>query len=348
MENKTSFKKITYPGVPENKYLISEKGDVFSTFLNRCLKPDTDKDGYFKVYLGGKHYIVHRLVAWEFYPKTRDLKLCVDHIDGNKQNNYYKNLEWVTIKENTRRAEAMGLRNVRGEANGHTKYSEELVHDICKLLEEGYNEIEVWRKINDTNRPLKTRDDYSLYHLIYRLKKGTIWPDVIKLYKIDKDANHKSKCNFIPNQNSRFTEEQIHYICKSALEEKTPYEILKSMGIDKTNKDFKRYAGAIHSILRGTNWRIISDQYFDFDNMNKKHPTKYDIDNAVIYSSIDMGMDFKSIIKMYGINKKQDDPNLYRALRRRYHNYTVMKKLKNEDVVEIYDMDDENTWTIIQ
>jgi hypothetical protein len=46
-----------------------------------------------------KHFI-HRLVACAFIPKIEG-KDIVNHIDGNKKNNFYQNLEWVTTQENT-------------------------------------------------------------------------------------------------------------------------------------------------------------------------------------------------------------------------------------------------------
>ena len=49
---------------------------------------------------------VHRLVMEAFYGKSN---LQVDHIDGNKQNNNLSNLEYVTPKENTRRAWQKGF-----------------------------------------------------------------------------------------------------------------------------------------------------------------------------------------------------------------------------------------------
>ena len=53
---------------------------------------------------------IHRLVAKHFVNNpNEDIYTQVDHIDGNKTNNYYKNLEWVTPLENTRRALNNGL-----------------------------------------------------------------------------------------------------------------------------------------------------------------------------------------------------------------------------------------------
>jgi hypothetical protein len=43
---------------------------------------------------------INILVAKYFINENDIENLVVDHIDGNKQNNYYKNLQYITISEN--------------------------------------------------------------------------------------------------------------------------------------------------------------------------------------------------------------------------------------------------------
>lgn len=43
---------------------------------------------------------VHRLVAEAFIPNDDMSKTMINHIDGDKMNNHYKNLEWTDAKHN--------------------------------------------------------------------------------------------------------------------------------------------------------------------------------------------------------------------------------------------------------
>lgn len=91
-------------------YYITSWGRVYSENISGFLKPFITGKGYLKVDLhkDGKrtHKKVHRLVAEAFVPNPAN-KPQVNHKDGNKQNNSYTNLEWVTNQENVIHAQKM-------------------------------------------------------------------------------------------------------------------------------------------------------------------------------------------------------------------------------------------------
>lgn len=101
-------------GIPEYEdYFITNCGRVFSTKRSLIeLKPAKNLSGYTFVVLckkgEKKNYTLHRLVA-ENFVLGRASGLQVNHIDGNKTNNNFANLEWVTAKENTKHAIKAGL-----------------------------------------------------------------------------------------------------------------------------------------------------------------------------------------------------------------------------------------------
>jgi len=96
------------------------------------------KSGYISATLNNKTFIVHRLVAQAFISNPEN-KRCVNHIDGNKSNNYYKNLEWCTHSENAYHAHRTKLAfSYNGVQNVHSKLTEDDVRTIRRLRTEGY------------------------------------------------------------------------------------------------------------------------------------------------------------------------------------------------------------------
>lgn len=96
----------------EEYYSITEDGKIFSKRKQRFLKLSLKKNGYVYIELnvaGNVYYKrVHRLVAETYIPNP-DNKPMVNHKDGNKSNNYYTNLEWVSGSENNIHAIENGL-----------------------------------------------------------------------------------------------------------------------------------------------------------------------------------------------------------------------------------------------
>ena len=93
----------------EGLYTIDEYGNVYSIRNHKYLKQKYDKDGYKTVHLcnnrNNKFPRVHQLVAEAFVPNDDpNNKTTVDHIDNNKTHNHYSNLQWLSVADNSRKA----------------------------------------------------------------------------------------------------------------------------------------------------------------------------------------------------------------------------------------------------
>ena len=192
--------KYVYIKDEKTKYQVSNLGNVRNTKRNnKLLVQCVDKYGYNYVCLShkSKHYhrTIHTLVAKAFIPNP-DNKPQVNHKDGRKYHNYYKNLEWVTGKENVIHSYETGLHdNVAiGERHGNNKHKENDIKHVCKLLEDGQMTISDISKI--TKVPKVTihdiiskkywrhiSDNYNISNYSYKKIKG-IDPELMKKIKI--------------------------------------------------------------------------------------------------------------------------------------------------------------------
>jgi hypothetical protein len=107
-----------------NGYAINNSGILISKKINKSnpngdwfeVKGHVTKKGYKTFSLSyekntEKNFFAHRIVALYFVDGCSDERNIINHIDGNKLNNHYTNLEWCTNSENLKHAWKTGLMN---------------------------------------------------------------------------------------------------------------------------------------------------------------------------------------------------------------------------------------------
>eukprot|EP01038_Epipyxis_sp_PR26KG_P018376 gene18376-25887_t len=97
-------------------YAVSTFGNVENMLTGRILKTRINCNGYIYVDLhkNGKRKTrtIHQLVA-EAFLHNPDEKLCVDHIDNDRQNNNISNLRYASVQENARNSK-LSSKNTSG------------------------------------------------------------------------------------------------------------------------------------------------------------------------------------------------------------------------------------------
>lgn len=232
-------------------YIVSNTGVIVNTETKNRLVYSVDKDGYFRCRLSvngsPKHTGVHRVVASAFIPNPEN-KPQVNHMNTNKQCNWYQNLEWCTNKENIEHARSMGLEDHlgrRGEENNKNIYSEEQIRKACKMMEDPNNRPYYISKVTGVSKIG-----------LYNLRHGNIWTHITKDY-------HFPEKNFRIGENSinaKYTENQIREICKRLEKGIAPGKISKELGVHDM---------LVQSIRKGRAWTHISKNY-KFPEINYK------------------------------------------------------------------------------
>lgn len=125
--------------------IISSSGVLYELdlekFVFKVLKPYLEKDGHLRYSkkINGKDVkeTIHKMVTNAFIPNPEN-KPEVHHKDGDELNNDVTNLMWVTRDEHAKlTAQLNQYIGNRGSFNGKsTKYTDEQIELVCKLLEE--------------------------------------------------------------------------------------------------------------------------------------------------------------------------------------------------------------------
>lgn len=236
------------PGITPGKYYMNQDSEVYSKNKGGGIKKSRQDQRYlaneYRLADGGRRHAVSHKVNALIYNRCENCdELEVNHIDGNRKNNNISNLEFVTHKENMDHAYRTGLNQNYCENNASAYLTNEQVHEICKILESDPN-------IKYTELSAKFN---CLPVVIVRIATGRAWNRISSQY------------NLPGPKNSRFTDEQVHAMCKIFVELKGKdfsdvyNEVVRRLGLDKT----LAMRHKIHSIYfkRKSYFTRISDQY---------------------------------------------------------------------------------------
>lgn len=155
-----------------SKYGVSKGGNVINIEKNYLMAKKIKKNGYEVVGLTYEdktiNFRIHILVANIYIPNDDPInKIQVNHIDKNRSNNYYKNLEWVTVQQNG--AHATGK--------------------MVKMIDNNTDKIlNVFRTVRDAFRYLEVQSSGHIAEVCNgnaKTYKGYKWEWVKKNEKID-------------------------------------------------------------------------------------------------------------------------------------------------------------------
>lgn len=225
-----------------SNYCITPCGKLFSLRVNSFMNGWVIY-GYRKYSItfddgNQKEMFAHRLVAMAYLDNKDPTKTFVNHIDGDKLNNAVDNLEWVTPSENNYHAYESNLSTGKKHNNKDLPYlkgqynessdinslTEEDVHTICKLLVEGYRDVDISRM---TGLPRRTIN-------YIRHKDKDIFPDILSQY------------TFSFSKEDRMSPEQVIKICEMLQDGWKVMELSRYLGLNrkkvgniKSRKTFK-------------------------------------------------------------------------------------------------------------
>ena len=184
IEDIEEWRDCTYPGVKPGIYEVSSWGRVRNKKTGIIHNGFVDKDGYIRYYFGIKPFkniSGHRLIVYQFQNTPNNFisnNIPVNHLNGIKSDNYVKNLEIISVKENNKHALLTKLRTgICGDKSHLTKYSNDEIHNICKCIvicKGNMNDIiNMYYKIYG-----KMINKYLLKHILYQES----WISISKLY----------------------------------------------------------------------------------------------------------------------------------------------------------------------
>ena len=226
-------------------YYVTKEGEVWNTETMAKVNGGIDSHGYRHVKLGSAHHVtMHRLVAYHFVivpkylldQKLSKETLVVNHIDGNKLNNRWDNLEWTTNEGNMAHASSTGLM--------HTTIDDHLLERVWQYLQAGYSNTNISR---ETGIPVSTVNKIRHgYTPRYRTDKYT-WPkhspgvrvlDKTTIFSIYDEFTYTDKKNCEIGRKYNVSNEAIYKLRVGCRHSDLAREYITSKGLDRYWKGY--------------------------------------------------------------------------------------------------------------
>ena len=189
---------VRFAQSPRWKHLYANKYGVIFDIVNRRFRKHTqDRDGYirFSPVASATNYAVHRFTYECWTHIILDKEMVIHHIDSDKSNNYFDNLELTTAAQNTRYS------IINDERNLIRSFTVDDIHKMCKMMEDGksYREIALEFNINPSDER-----EYKTFRsrLNILLQKKISWVDISSQYDFSNYTGNK-------DPNIKFSENDI-------------------------------------------------------------------------------------------------------------------------------------------
>lgn len=174
VEDIEEWRIVTYPNIKPNTYEVSNHGRIRKISTKKYYTLIIDIHGYIRVNLSrtdGKRgaSLLHRIVAFAFNEKLSNLDI-VNHIDSNKQNPYFKNLEWGNYSSNELHAYLVKNKYVKRE------YEDNDIRLTCELL------VKFDGNCKKVFEELQKQKVYIKLYTIQQIKYKKIWNSISDEY----------------------------------------------------------------------------------------------------------------------------------------------------------------------
>lgn len=185
-----------------NEYLLSNHQRVYSTKTKMLIRTYID-NGYQKLPMSHvingerikKNIKMHRAIAISFdIPGYDEEHIFINHINGIRSDNNLKNMEWVTLKENTQHAFLAGLEvNPRGQEHPRAKFTDhqrQCIYEILKTLK--YTPPKILTMLIAEKLPNISHDDVKYAKQVIKKTEGFEFPMLQQTGPGAKAINHPS------------------------------------------------------------------------------------------------------------------------------------------------------------